>query len=71
MKIQLITCLVLGTSFAAFAADDFSQYDVDQNGSISVEEAKANVSLVHQFKNLDADKNGELSKDEFANFKSQ
>lgn len=60
------TILVLASSSAAYAAVDFSSFDANGDGVISMEEAKVNSQLVKIFKQLDTDGNGELSKEEFS-----
>lgn len=60
------TILVLASSSAAYAAVDFSSFDANEDGVISMEEAQVNSQLVKIFKQLDTDGNGELSKEEFS-----
>lgn len=62
--------IILATGFASTAAiaADFAAVDADQNGSVTMEEAKAAVPELTEdaFKAADGDQNGELSADEFA-----
>ena len=61
--------IVLATGFASTAAlaADFTAVDADQNGSVTMEEAKAAMPELTEdaFKAADGDQNGELSADEF------
>ncbi|TMO42794.1 calmodulin, partial [Pseudoalteromonas ruthenica] len=59
-----LAVITLAASSAAFAAD-FSSFDADGNGAISVQEASVDAALMEQFDQLDTDGNGELSKAEF------
>ncbi|MBL1384602.1 MAG: calmodulin [Colwellia sp.] len=61
-----LAVLVLASSSAAYAAVDFVSFDSNSDGVISMEEAQVNSQLVKIFKDLDTDRNGELSKEEFA-----
>jgi Ca2+-binding EF-hand superfamily protein len=61
-----LAVLVLASSSAAYAAVDFSSFDGNGDGVITMEEAKVNPQLVKIFDALDADGNGELSKEEFS-----
>ncbi|AIY66866.1 EF-hand domain-containing protein [Pseudoalteromonas piratica] len=70
MKKLVMSAMIVASSFSVVAADDFATLDVDNSGTITKEEAMQNVSLVHQFKELDKNSDGELSKEEFANFKA-
>ena len=62
--------IVLATGFASTAAlaADFTAVDADQNGSVTIEEAKAALPNLSEdaFKAADGDQNGELSADEWA-----
>ena len=62
--------IVLATGFASTAAlaADFAAVDADQNGSVTIEEAKAALPNLSEdaFKAADGDQNGELSADEWA-----
>jgi Ca2+-binding EF-hand superfamily protein len=65
--------LVVGLLISVFSAQTlaesaFSQYDVDGNGVISLEEASVNEALAAQFSELDTDQSGDLSEAEFAKF---
>jgi hypothetical protein len=46
----------------------FASLDKNADGKVSLAEASADDELFVAFKNLDTDKNGELSKEEFAAF---
>ncbi|WP_372761340.1 calmodulin [Pseudoalteromonas sp.] len=61
-----LAIVVLASSAAAYAGVDFASFDSNSDGVISLEEAQANPQLVKIFEQLDADGNGELSKQEFA-----
>ena len=61
-----LAILVLASSSAAYAAVDFSSFDSNGDGVISQQEAAVNKQLMNIFDDLDADGNGELSKEEFA-----
>ena len=62
--------IVLATGFASTAAlaADFATVDADQNGSVTMEEAKAALPNLADdaFKAADGDQNGELSAEEWA-----
>jgi len=62
--------IVLATGFASTAAlaADFAAVDADQNGSVTIEEAKAALPNLSEdaFKAADGDQNGELSAEEWA-----
>ena len=68
MKKFLAILLATGFASTAALAADFSAVDADQNGSVSMEEAKAAMPDLTDdaFGAADADKNGELSAEEFA-----
>ncbi|MBB1385545.1 MULTISPECIES: calmodulin [Pseudoalteromonas] len=61
-----LAVLVLASSSVAYAAVDFASFDGNGDGVISMEEAKVNPQLVKIFDDLDADGNGEISKEEFS-----
>ena len=63
-----LAVIVLASSSAAYAAVDFASFDADGDGAITMEEAKVNPQLVKIFDDLDTDGNGEISKEEFANY---
>lgn len=50
------------------AAPTLESLDKNGDGKISLDEASANDALFTQFKSLDADKDGELSKQEYAKY---
>ena len=58
-----ITC---SSSVFAFEALDFNTLDVNDDGAISLVEAKEDAELFNQFAQRDADQNGELSKEEYS-----
>ena len=64
-----LLAIILATGFASTAAlaADFTAVDADQNGSVTMEEAKAAMPELTEdaFKAADGDQNGELSADEF------
>ncbi|MBQ4850213.1 EF-hand domain-containing protein [Pseudoalteromonas sp. MMG012] len=47
-------------------ADNFSDFDLNQDGFISQSEAAISDTLTSQFMSLDTNKDGKLSKSEFA-----
>ena len=64
---KTIDLVGLISASSAFAMDlDFNAVDVDSNGAISMEEAAKYPELMQQFKDLDSNKDGELSTEEFA-----
>ncbi len=69
MKKFLAILLASGFASTAALAADFSAVDADQNGSVTIEEAKAAMPDLSDdaFKAADGDQNGELSAEEFAN----
>ena len=69
MKKFLAILLAIGFASTAALAADFSAVDADQNGSVTMEEAKAAMPDLSDdaFKAADGDQNGELSAEEFAN----
>ncbi|MDE3270484.1 EF-hand domain-containing protein [Pseudoalteromonas sp. G4] len=60
--------VMLFVTVKAVADEEFALFDSDNNGTISLEEAKINHTLLEQFTHLDRDNNGELSPQEFAKF---
>jgi hypothetical protein len=79
MKIRelgIASVMLVTGSGLAFAADEaapaqlslpgFEQVDVDGNGAISNAEAGAVPGLIDMFSTADTDKDGQLSKDEYA-----
>jgi Ca2+-binding EF-hand superfamily protein len=68
MKKFLTILLATGFASTAAIAADFTAVDADQNGSVTMEEAKAAMPELTEdaFKAADGDQNGELSADEFA-----
>ena len=69
MKKFLAILLASGFASTAALAADFRAVDADQNGSVTMEEAKAAMPDLSDdaFKAADVDQNGELSAEEFAN----
>ena len=69
MKKFLAILLASGFASTAALAADFSAVDADQNGSVTMEEAKAAMPDLTDdaFKAADGDQNGELSAEEFTN----
>ena len=65
-----LLAIILATGFASTAAlaADFTTVDADQNGAVTMDEAKAAMPELTEdaFKAADGDQNGELSADEFA-----
>ena len=68
MKKFLAILLATGFASTAALAADFSAVDTDQNGTVSMEEAKAAMPDMSDdaFGAADADKSGDLSAEEFA-----
>ena len=66
LNTTLAVIVLASSSSAAYAAVDFSSFDADGDGVISMEEAKVNPQLVKIFDDLDTDGNGEISKEEFS-----
>lgn len=61
---------VLATGQAlAQAKPSFESLDKNGDGKISLNEASNDDALFVAFKNLDTDKNGELTREEFAKYK--
>jgi hypothetical protein len=60
--------VMLFVTVKAVADEEFALFDSDNSGTISLEEAKINHTLLEQFTHLDRDNNGELSPQEFAKF---
>ena len=72
--ICIITGLVLGLGVAtALSAEEvltFDDMDVDSNGYISMDEAKAQKSINRNWAKIDADKDGNIDISEFSAFES-
>lgn len=64
--------LTVMTFVTAQAADapTFESLDKNGDGHISLDEASVNDQLFTAFKSLDADRDGQLSKTEFAKYKA-
>jgi hypothetical protein len=58
-------------SIAQAPAPVFESLDKNADGKVSLSEASSNDELFVAFKRLDADKNGELSKEEFAAYQQK
>ncbi|MEO2268830.1 calmodulin [Pseudoalteromonas pernae] len=64
---KALALVSLVSASSAFAMDlEFHTVDVDSDGAISMEEAAKYPELMQQFKDLDSNKDGELSEEEFA-----
>lgn len=61
-----LTALVAGAAWAADAKPSFESLDKNADGKVSLNEAADNDALFVAFKNLDGDKDGVLSREEFA-----
>lgn len=72
--ICIVTGLVLGLGVAtALSADEvktFEELDIDTNGYISKDEAKAQKSIDDNWAKADADKDGRIDVSEFSAFES-
>jgi hypothetical protein len=63
MKKIFFSTIILFASLNVFANGfDFATYDLDQDGLISIEEAKADDTLTSLFAELDLNQDGYLSK---------
>lgn len=76
MRRAAISALICSATALAFAAAShaqsaptFESLDVNSDGKISVHEASANDALFVAFKNLDKDRDGNLTREEFAAYK--
>jgi len=68
----LLASLGLLTATAALAADakpSFESVDKNGDGKVSLAEASNDDALFVAFKSLDANKDGELTREEFAKYK--
>lgn len=64
-----VTLLLSGVVMAAIESDTgvtFQMLDADENGQITVEEAKRSPALESVFTNVDADRDKQLSESEFS-----
>jgi Ca2+-binding EF-hand superfamily protein len=73
MKMKISNLAVLATALmvsavASASEADFQSVDKDGDGMISMAEASHLPTLAAEFKNLDADQDGQLIESEFANF---
>ncbi len=57
-----------GMVLAQSGSLSFSELDVNLDGNISVNEAEKQSTLLEQFNNLDSDRDGKLTRMEFAVF---
>lgn len=57
---------LMSSSVFAAGAVKFDELDKDKSGTISTEEAMKDAAVMSQFKTLDADSDGQLTKTEFA-----
>lgn len=56
---------------AIHSSMNFSDFDTNQDGLVSEQEAAANTRLMDRFHRLDSDNDGNLDKGEFAQFETQ
>ncbi|MEJ6475159.1 EF-hand domain-containing protein [Pseudoalteromonas piscicida] len=68
LAIALSAAVMTLASVGAQANSDFDKLDMNGDGYISMEEAKAHDGLMAQFDELDADQDGQLSQAEFDNY---
>lgn len=75
---QLLSAIAgLAAACSVIAADApqttpvFESLDKNADGKVSLAEASSDDALFVAFKNLDTDKNGELSKEEFAAYQQK
>ncbi|GAC32051.1 CREC-EF hand family protein [Paraglaciecola polaris] len=67
MKKTVIAGLIALTSASAFAATDiFAALDVNEDNMLSAKEASIDTTLAAIFNDLDGDKDGYVSKQEFS-----
>jgi Ca2+-binding EF-hand superfamily protein len=69
VALTAVAALVFGLAQAA-DAPTFEALDKDADGQISLDEASTHDQLFTAFKDLDRDKDGKLTKAEFAKFKA-
>lgn len=72
MKKIFAILMATGLMTSAALAAEFTEVDADKSGAVSMDEAKAAMPelTAEAFNAADADRNGELSAEEFANIKS-
>jgi Ca2+-binding EF-hand superfamily protein len=61
--------LAVTSNSQAQSAPTFESLDANSDGKISVHEASSNDALFVAFKNLDKDRDGSLTREEFAAYK--
>ena len=68
LSVTILGMLVLGAVSAQSSKADklFSDLDVNQNGQIEVHEAEADRQVLELFNRMDANRDGLLSREEFA-----
>lgn len=62
---------LISMAAAAEQKADFASLDKNGDGKVSVNEATVNDALFVAFKDLDTNKDGELTKEEFARYKGK
>ncbi|MGC0120162.1 EF-hand domain-containing protein [Pseudoalteromonas piscicida] len=68
LAIAVSAAVMTLASVGAHANTDFDKLDMNGDGYISIEEAKADEGLLAQFNEIDADQDGQLSQAEFDNY---
>jgi len=70
MVVGMVGGLMLGTTSFAEGTVDFATLDVDQNGSLSAEEAAGDPELSARWSEVDSDKSDSIEQSEFSAFES-